>query len=192
MKKKNKFFLLSAGIIVFCVVLDQILKIWVKTHMALGEHFSVIGKWFLFLFVENEGMAFGMQFGDLTGKLILSIARVIIVGLIIAYLVVKIRQNKVNVFFVSVFSLIIAGALGNIIDSLFYGIIFDYAPFMFGKVVDMFYFPLFPIPEKFPLWGGSYFFPAIFNIADSCVTVGIFLLLIFNKRIFKFNEQSQA
>ena len=121
----------------------------------------------------------------------------------------KIKQEKMNGFSLVVFSLIVAGALGNIIDSLFYGLIFSessffavasafpegggYAPFFFGKVVDMFYVKLFHIPDGFPLWGGSYFFPAIFNVADACITVGIFMMLIFNKRVLNMDVfQSKA
>ncbi len=200
MKKSSKLFLLSTCIVVLFIVLDQILKIWVKTHMALGEHIPVLGNWFYLYFIENEGMAFGMSFGQNIGKLLLTIGRVVIVGFLIYYLIRLIKKDKADWIVVSVLSLIITGAVGNIIDSLFYGVIFSestplsvatlfpdgggYAPMLFGKVVDMFYFPLFVMPDWFPLWGGEYFFPAIFNLADSCVTVGIVLALIFYKRIF--------
>lgn len=184
MNANRKLAIFSASVILIFIILDQILKIWVKTNMELGEHIHLIGSWFQLYFIENEGMAFGMSLGAKFGKFLLSFVRIIVVGFM-GYYFYKLFKNKTIDFPIALtFSLIIAGALGNIIDSLFYGVIFDYAPFMFGKVVDMFYFRLFPIPEWFPLWGGSYFFPAIFNIADSCVTVGIVLMIIFNKRIF--------
>lgn len=168
--------------------------------MAIGEHISVFGDWFYLYFIENEGMAFGLSLGQNIGKLLLTVGRVLIVGFIIYYLIKLIKKDKIDWLATTVFSLIVAGAIGNIIDSMFYGIIFSestplalasafpdaggYAPFLYGKVVDMFYFPLFILPDWFPLWGGGYFFPAIFNFADSCVTVGIVLALIFYKRLF--------
>lgn len=168
--------------------------------MTLGENIALLGNWFNLYFIENEGMAFGISFGEKAGKLLLSLVRLGIAGFLIYYVFKLIRRNRTDTLVVIIFSLIIAGALGNIIDSCFYGLIFSestwdsvavafppeggYGNLFFGKVVDMFYVRLFLIPEWFPLWGGSYFFPAIFNIADSCVTVGLILLLIFNKRIF--------
>lgn len=209
MSKKNKYTLIASSVIVLVLILDQILKIWVKTHLALGQTVSVIGHWFNLCFVENEGMAFGFSFGHNVGKLILSLLRIALVVLICWYMHRQIKQEKMNGFSLVVFSLIVAGALGNIIDSLFYGLIFSessffavasafpegggYAPFFFGKVVDMFYVKLFHIPDGFPLWGGSYFFPAIFNVADACITVGIFMMLIFNKRVLNMDVfQSKA
>ncbi|MEG1556355.1 MAG: lipoprotein signal peptidase [Bacteroidales bacterium] len=201
MKKSVKLSIIASSIVFIFIALDQLLKIWIKTNMFIGEDIPLIGNWFRLYFVENEGMAFGISLGANAGKLILSFIRIGVVGFLIYYLGKQIRKNKIDTMVVIIFSLIIAGALGNIIDCLFYGMIFSestpwevatafppeggYAPFFYGKVVDMFYFPLFQLPEWFPLWGGSYFFPAIFNIADSCVTVGIVLLLIFNKRVFK-------
>jgi signal peptidase II len=184
MSKSRKLFFLSLSIIFFFVTVDQVLKIWVKTHTIGNQPLFSIGNWFYLLFVENPGMAFGLHFGNQIGKLLLTFARIILVGGLIFYLIYIIKQKKASFFVISILSLIIAGALGNIIDCLFYGIIFNYAPFMLGNVVDMLYFPLFLLPDKVPLFGGSYFFPAVFNIADSCVTVGIFLILIFNKRFF--------
>ncbi|MCQ2264547.1 MAG: lipoprotein signal peptidase [Bacteroidales bacterium] len=207
MKKSTKLSLLSAGIIVLFIILDQILKIWVKTHLLLGEHISVIGDWFYLYFIENEGMAFGLSFGQNLGKLLLTVFRIFIVGFLIYYLIKLIKKDKADAIVVTVLSLIITGAVGNIIDSLFYGIIFNestpttlatlfpdgggYAPVLYGRVVDMFYFPLFVIPDWFPIFSGEYFFPAIFNLADSCVTVGIILALIFYKRIFVDETKSQ-
>ncbi len=168
--------------------------------MTIGEQIPVIGNWFQLYFIENEGMAFGLSFGQSIGKLILTLARIGIAGFLIYYLLKLIKNDKVGILVVIIFSLIIAGALGNILDSIFYGLIFNestpftvatcfpdgggYSKIFLGRVVDMFYLKLFYMPEWVPLWGGSYFFPAIFNVADACVTVGIVLMLIFNKRIF--------
>jgi signal peptidase II len=180
MKKSN----LALLIIFSFVAIDQILKVWIKTTMSIGDSFPVLGKWFYIFFVENEGIAFGISFGENIGKLLLSLLRVGIVTILIYYLFSLIKKKKADCIVVIILSLIIAGALGNIIDCLFYGIFWSYAPFFYGRVVDMFYFPLFKLPEWLPLWGGSYFFPAIFNIADACTTVGIFALIIWNKKFF--------
>ena len=152
--------------------------------MSLGESFPVLGNWFHIFFVENEGIAFGISFGENIGKLILSLLRIGVVSVLIYYLFRLIKKKQADWTVVIILSLIIAGALGNIIDSMFYGIIWGYAPFLYGRVVDMFYFRLFLIPEWFPLWSGSYFFPAIFNIADACTTIGIFAIIIWNKKFF--------
>ena len=197
---RKKYSLISIGIILFLVLADQIFKIWVKTHFALGESIPVLGNWFNLRFIENEGMAFGLSFGDNVGKLLLSIFRILLTGFMFYYLFRLIKQSKADLLIISVFSLIIAGAMGNILDSLFYGLIFNestpfavatlfppeggYAPFFYGKVVDMFDFNLFPLPDWLPIFGGSYFFPAIFNIADTCITVGVILVIIFNKKFF--------
>jgi signal peptidase II len=183
-KKWNKYTLVSFLIVFLVLIADQVLKIWVKTNMQIGEIKPVMGHWFNLFFVENEGMAFGLSFGPKFGKIILTFIRIGVASFLIYYLAKIIKQAKADFIIVTSFSLIIAGALGNIIDSLFYGIFYDYAPLMLGKVVDMFYFQLFRIPSWVPLWGGNHFFPAIFNIADSCVTVGVLLVLIFNKRFF--------
>jgi signal peptidase II len=171
-------------IIFFIVVIDQILKIWIKTTMEIGEAIPVLGNWFYLYFVENEGMAFGISFGENIGKFLLSILRIGVVGFLIYYLIVIIKKQQANWILLITLSLIIAGALGNIIDSMFYGMIWNYAPFLYGRVVDMFYFKLFMLPDWIPLWGGQYFFPAIFNIADSCVTIGIIVFIIWNKKFF--------
>lgn len=176
--------------------------------MCLGEQMPLLGNWFRLFFVENEGMAFGISLGQNFGKLLLSLLRVFTVGFLLYYILKLIKKRETDTITVVVFSLIIAGALGNIIDSAFYGLIFSestifapatafppeggYSAFLYGKVVDMFYVRLFLIPEWFPLWGGAYFFPAIFNIADASVTVGLALLLIFNKRIFANPEGKTA
>ncbi|MBO4488598.1 MAG: lipoprotein signal peptidase [Bacteroidales bacterium] len=198
MNKQRRYTIVSIGVILALIVIDQVIKILVKTHMCIGETIPVFGHWFNICFVENEGMAFGLSLGQNIGKLMLSLIRVVLIVLLCWYLHKKIKEDKMDGFKIAIFCMVIAGAMGNILDSMFYGLIFTestpltvaqafaggYAPFLFGKVVDMFYFPLFLIPEKFPLWGGSYFFPAIFNFADSCITVGLILMLIFNKRFF--------
>ena len=198
MNKQRRYTIVSIGVILALIVVDQIIKILVKTHLCIGETIPVIGNWFNICFVENEGMAFGLSLGQNIGKLMLSVIRVVLIVLLCWYLHKRIKEDKMSGLQLAIFCMVIAGALGNILDSMFYGLIFTestpltvaqafaggYAPFMYGKVVDMFYFPLFPIPEGFPLWGGSYFFPAIFNFADSCITVGLILMLIFNKRFF--------
>ncbi|MCR4965890.1 MAG: lipoprotein signal peptidase [Bacteroidales bacterium] len=198
MNKQRRYTIVSIGVILALIVIDQIIKIVVKTNMCLGETIPVLGNWFNICFVENEGMAFGLSWGHNIGKLVLSLLRVVLIVLLCWYLHKRIKAEKMDGMQLAIFCMVIAGAFGNIIDSLFYGLIFSestpltvaqafaggYAPFMFGKVVDMFYFPLFILPDWFPLWGGSYFFPAIFNFADACITVGLILMLIFNKRFF--------
>ena len=201
MEKNKRFSLVACAVIVVLILLDQILKIWIKTHMTLGETIPLLGNWFNLYFVENPGMAFGLSFGQNIGKLLLTILRIALVVFLCWYMHRLIRRDKMDWPVLITFSLIIAGALGNIIDCLFYGVIFNestvstlatmfpdgggYAPFLYGRVVDMIYVKLFPIPSGFPVWGGTYFFPAIFNFADTCVTVGVALVIIFNKRIFK-------
>lgn len=190
--------------VLLLILVDQVIKFWVKTHLAVGQTVPLLGQWFNLHFVENEGMAFGISFGQQIGKFVLSLVRIVLVGLLCWYFAVFVKRGKMDGVVLTIFCLVIAGAIGNIIDSMFYGIFFTesnflqvaewspghgYAPFFFGKVVDMFYLKLFPIPEKFPLWGGSWFFPAIFNFADACITVGIFLAIIFNKRIFSDLEK---
>ena len=179
---------------VILVVIDQVIKVLVKTNMGLGEHIDVIGNWFKLLFVENEGMAFGWAFGGKVGKLLLSIFRICLCAVLIWWIRSMCRKNEAsreagkaapNPTGVLVgLTLITAGAFGNIVDSLFYGIIWNYAPFLFGKVVDMFYFPLWTWPDWVPLLGGHIFFEPVFNFADSCVTVGAFYLILFQWKFF--------
>ena len=196
MKKPEGRKLVILGVIL--VVIDQVIKVLVKTNMGLGEHFDVIGNWFKILFIENEGMAFGWAFGGKVGKLLLSLFRICLCGALVWWISSLCRKNgaaraagkaaPIPAGVLVGLTLITAGAFGNIIDSLFYGIIWDYAPFLFGKVVDMFYFPLWTWPDWVPLLGGHIFFEPVFNFADSCVTVGAFYLILFQWKFFAKNE----
>jgi signal peptidase II len=184
------------------IISDQCLKFWIKTTMALGDEIHIFGNWFILHFVENNGMAFGFEFAGEYGKMFLSIFRIIAV-IAIGWYLVRLSRKEVPRGFIVSLSLIFAGALGNIIDSAFYGLLFDhsygqiasflpegggYAGFLHGKVVDMFYFPLIVgrYPEWIPYMGGSefIFFRPVFNIADSSITIGIFSILLFYRNIF--------
>lgn len=169
---------------VLLVVVDQVIKYLVKTNMSLGEQIPVIGNWFRLCFVENEGMAFGMKFGGSVGKFLLSLFRIILFGALCWWIASLDRQKKAPSGVLVGLTLITAGALGNIVDCLFYGLIWDYAPFMFGKVVDMFYFPLWTWPDWVPGLGGHIFFEPVFNFADSCVTCGAIYLILFHWKFF--------
>lgn len=204
--------LLIFGIVL--VVIDQVIKVLVKTNMSLGEHFNVLGDWFQILFIENEGMAFGMKFGGMWGKLALSLFRIVLCALLCWWITKLVRRGtpraggkdaKREVVPTGVLvglTLITAGAFGNIIDSLFYGLVFSesvpgqvavfggsYAPLLFGKVVDMFYFPLWTWPDWVPWLGGHIFFEPVFNFADSCVTVGAIYLILFQWKFFSKEEE---
>ena len=182
---------------VLLVVIDQVIKVLVKTQMTLGEHIPVLGNWFQLLFVENNGMAFGMSFGGVIGKYALTVFRIVLFGALVWWISKLLKREKPVPTGVLVgLTLITAGALGNIIDCLFYGLVFSestlstvatlghYAPLMQGKVVDMFYFPLWTWPDWVPLLGGRIFFEPVFNFADSCVTVGAIYLILFQYRFF--------
>ncbi len=195
------------GLVVFSIlVVDQILKIYIKTSFEYGGGFDILGlSWAKIHFVENEGMAFGMTFGGSTGKLILSIFRLIMISVLI-YLIHRIIRSEAKLSLVLSFALILTGAIGNMIDSAFYGIIFSetpmyhggiatmfpaeggYAPFLYGKVVDMFYFPMIDtvLPEWVPFMGGErfQFFQPVFNVADSMITIGTLSLLLFHRKFF--------
>ena len=173
--------LLLLGILL--VVIDQVIKYLVKTNMELGEQINVIGQWFRLCFVENEGMAFGMAFGGQVGKFLLSLFRIVLSVALIWWIRSLDRKGKAPTGVLVGLTLITAGAIGNIIDCLFYGLIWDYAPFMFGKVVDMFFFPIIRDGER------VIFFSPVFNFADSCVTVGAFYLLLFQWRFFMSDDK---
>ena len=193
----------SILIILIIILIDQVLKIYVKSSMILGEEYKVLD-WFYIHFTENNGMAFGLEFGGKIGKVILMILRISFVLIMISYLKNPLLKKYDNLSLLT-FSLIIGGAIGNIIDGIFYGYFFTsslgqistfsingngYAPLMFGKVVDMFYFPLYKgvLPDYIPFLGGDYFifFRPVFNFADTCISIGVFLLILFNKKIMKF------
>ncbi len=183
-------------IVILLLLLDQILKIWIKTHFQLHESIEIT-PWFYLYFTENPGMAFGIE---VIGKLFLTLFRIVAVGFIGYYLYKLVKANY-KFGFIACVSLVLAGAMGNIIDSIFYGVIFNhsygqvatfmpaeggYAPWLHGKVVDMFYFPLIEttFPDWLPIWGGQefIFFRPIFNLADAAICVGVFSLLLFYRR----------
>ena len=180
-------------IIIAVLLIDQILKIWVKTHMALGEEIPVFGNWFKLLFIENPGMAFGWMGGGGVMKTLLSVFRIVAV---VVLLIVLFRLTKKNTKFGVLFgiSLIIAGAMGNIIDSVFYGQVFHYAGWLHGKVVDMLYFPIIDIARTDNSWlpdfffgqdGHFIFFRPIFNFADAAITTGVFNMILFQWKWLK-------
>lgn len=200
----------KSAVIVFVIflvlVIDQSLKIWIKTHMEYGEEFAILGlEWARIHFVENNGMAFGLSLGGEYGKLALSLFRILAVAFLVYYLRLLVKSGASLGLMVS-FSLILSGALGNILDSAFYGLIFSashfhggvaalfpeaggYAGFLHGKVVDMLYFPLVNsvLPEWVPFWGGErvMFFKPVFNIADTAITLGVINILIFQRSFFQ-------
>ncbi|MCD8740971.1 lipoprotein signal peptidase [Mucilaginibacter roseus] len=170
------------------VLADQAIKIWVKTHMYLDERIHFLGDRGMLRFIENNGMAFGMELGGELGKLTLTLFRIVAV-IAIGFGLVHLIKHKYHRGLIMNVALILAGALGNIIDCVFYGKIFDYAPWFHGRVVDMFYFPLIrgTYPQWFPFWGGTEFefFSPIFNLADAAISVGVIMILLFQKRYFK-------
>jgi signal peptidase II len=209
-KKLTYIAILTIFLVLF---IDQASKIWVKTHMQLNEEFLIFGiPWARIHFIENDGMAFGLSFGGDYGKLFLSIFRLLAVGFLF-YLLKNIIQSKEKTGIIVAFSLILAGALGNIIDSIFYGVIFSkspfhggelatlfpaeggYAPWLMGWVVDMFYFPMFQghFPSWFPIWPGEEyeFFRPIFNVADSAIFTGICIFLIFYRSFFSAEKKQE-
>jgi signal peptidase II len=197
-------------LVVFIVLfIDQALKLWIKTNMTLGQEFHISGNWFIIHFTENNGMAFGLQFAGGYGKLALSLFRILAVGFL-GWYIVHLARLKTGFGVIFSFSLILAGAMGNIIDSALYGILFSestyfdvarllpaeggYSTFLHGKVVDMFYFPILEgnYPQWIPFFGGqSYiFFRPVFNIADSAITTGVITLLIFQRQFFHSQNEN--
>lgn len=213
MKGRRKFLSqgwLAFGLIVILIVIDQIIKIEIKTGMYLRESIH-IADWFQILFIENNGMAYGMTF---INKVVLTLFRVVVVS-VIGYYIWKVLKKKVRTGYLVCLSMIFAGAIGNIFDCLFYGLIFSestpfsvstlvpfgegYAPFLQGRVVDMFYFPIIDtnLPDWLPIWGGEHFifFSPVFNFADSCISVGVVALLLFYRKelsqISLFNHKDE-
>ena len=187
-------------LIILVLLIDQFTKIYIKTHWVIGEEYKV-SNWFIIHFTENNGMAFGMELGGSLGKLLLSSFRIIAIGFIGYYLFKIIKLSDKPIGYILAIALIFSGALGNILDSLFYGTLFSdsyyqvaeflpkegYADFLYGKVVDMLYFPIIEthFPSWFPLWSNEsfVFFRPVFNIADASITIGISIIIIFYRSI---------
>jgi signal peptidase II len=199
----KKALLISTLIILF----DQIVKIYIKTHFILGEEYAVAGNWFILHFTENNGMAFGFEFAGSWGKLFLSTFRVLAISGLLYYLY-NLCKQKAHLWHIISISMVFAGALGNILDSLFYGVFFSdsysqvaefmpaaggYAPMLYGKVVDMLYFPIIHsnFPAWFPIWGGEEFefFSPVFNIADFSISCGVGLLVLNQNKFFNKPEE---
>lgn len=192
------------------LILDQVLKFWIKLNMTLGQEFPILGDRGFIHFTENNGMAFGLELGGEAGKLALSLFRIIAI-IAIGYGIVHMIKKEYHKSLILCVSLIFAGALGNMIDSAFYGVIFSesswydkaqlfppgggYSSFLHGKVVDMFYFPLISghFPSWLPIWGGQdfTFFRPVFNLADAAISVGVIIILIFQKQFFKEEESTE-
>ena len=191
-------------LVILLLVIDQVIKFAVKLNMTIGESIPVFGDWFQICFIENNGMAFGMQFGGSVGKLALSLFRVVLIGFIIVYLRKLIKKAGTPTGVLVGLSLVLVGAIGNVVDCLFYGEIFSastysqvaqlfppdggYTGFLYGKVVDMFYFPIIDtvLPEWVPFYGGEHFifFRPIFNFADACISVSVIYMLLFQRKFF--------
>ena len=182
----------KAILIIFSVLMiDQLIKYWVKTTLFIGEEIPVFGNWFIIHFTENNGMAFGVELGSSYGKLALSLFRVIAVfG--IAYILHQIIKRKYHFGLITCVCLVFAGALGNIIDSVFYGKIYGYENWLHGRVVDMFYFPILRghYPNWFPLFANEefIFFRPVFNFADAAISVGVVCILIFQTTFLKEDD----
>jgi len=184
------------------LVVDQLLKFWIKTNMFLGQEFKIFD-WFIIHFTENNGMAFGLEFGGDTGKIMLSLFRIIVIVWGFSYITTLTKSKLPNGLLIAL-GLVFGGAIGNIIDGVFYGVLFNdsynqiaeflpavggYSTFLMGKVVDMFYFPLINthFPDWLPFFGGEHFifFRPVFNIADAGISVGMFMLILFYRKHFR-------
>ena len=197
----------SLLLVFFILLADQSLKFWIKLHMTLGQEYKLLGNWAIIHFTENNGMAFGLELGGDLGKLALTLFRIIAV-FSIGYGLIYLTKNRFHAGLIIGVALIFAGALGNIIDSSFYGLLFSesgytnpatlvpvahgYADLFHGKVVDMFYFPILHgfFPSWMPFWAGEefIFFRPIFNIADAAISIGVVLILIFQKKYYREEE----
>jgi signal peptidase II len=201
----------SIILIVFILIIDQALKFWIKTHLYMGEEFNVIGHWFRIHFIENEGMAYGLSFGGAWGKVMLTLFRFIAV-IFGFYLLRKITRLNYHKGLIICGAMILAGAMGNLIDSMFYGLIFSdstftqlaqflpagggYAGFLHGKVVDMLYFPIYEgfLPHWIPFKGGDYFifFQPVFNISYASISIGVITILLFQKKFFHHMQHRES
>ncbi len=193
----------TLSLTVLVILLDQIIKVWIKTSFKLGEEIRIFD-WFIIHFTENNGMAFGWELGGIIGKILLSLFRIVAVSFLLWY-TVRLSREKAPLGYMISIGLIMAGALGNIVDSAVYGVLFSksdyytvaqllpdaggYAPFLQGKVVDMLYFPLIKgtFPSWMPFWGSEpfLFFRPVFNIADSSITIGVFIILLFYRNYLR-------
>ncbi|MDA3616766.1 lipoprotein signal peptidase [Polluticaenibacter yanchengensis] len=207
MKKSTVVF-----IILLILLIDQASKFYIKTNFYLGESVTVFNNWFKIFFIENEGMAWGWKLGEsgTNGKLVLTLFRLVAV-IFGGFYIRSILKNKLHKGYILCVALIFAGAIGNLIDSLFYGMIFSdsdpyiknvaqfipegggYGTFLHGKVVDMLYFPIFNgrFPEWLPIWGGETFefFSPVFNIADASISIGLIIIILMQKRFFSKKEE---
>ncbi|MCL2596750.1 MAG: lipoprotein signal peptidase [Paludibacter sp.] len=191
----QKFITIKVILFIFIILLiDQIVKIYIKTHFYIGQSVPIFS-WFKISFVENPGMAFGLKLGGgEIGKIILTLFRIVAVAILAIFIRNLIKSGARSGFILTI-ALVLVGAAGNIIDSMFYGVLFNqstesqiaqflppsggYAPFLQGYVVDMLYFPIFHFPAWVPIFGGALFFSPVFNIADSVITIAIFLIIFF-------------
>lgn len=191
MKIKSLF--LPVALATLILLLDQWIKYYIKNHFYLGEEVNVLGEWFRLHFTENYGMAFGLEFGGKSGKLILTWFRILAV-LAMAWYVLTLLQKKAHWGYIIAWTLIWSGAVGNIIDSVFYGVWYGYDTWMHGRVVDMFYFPLIQttVPEWFPIWKGEdfEFFRPVFNLADTAISVGFAMILLFQKKFLSHSNHA--
>jgi signal peptidase II len=188
---------LGLPILIVLVVLfiDQLVKLYIKTNFYLGEEIPVLGDWFRIHFTENYGMAFGLEFGGKGGKILLTLFRLVAVAFI-GWYIFDLTKKETNKWYIISWALILSGAIGNIIDSIFYGIIFGYDSWFHGRVVDMFYFPIVQttIPENWPFWAGEdfEFFRPVFNVADAAISIGFVIILLGQKAFFKEEVSSST